>query len=1263
MKQGFLSAMATIGYGLVVIVVVLATALGIMIGIKGIGQKDEEIFGLDSSTPTTQGLKSEQDIFESTDSSGNKVFNVSTTLDFSQKDYTDEEKQQFVSVAKTIVEEKIVDAETGEKTYSKIIKMSIKGKVDGQNDAQYSSQKTEVRLTKSTNYNELVGKDETPVLFLTYDAEGNEVLTTTITVQINEEFSLKILTYKATNPYLNTNTTTTAEDDQKTEESAEKDYIKGGSVYIMSRSVGTSLKSAPAKIQVDVPIESMVITATTKNKNGEDVDVTNIVNNTATFFGNENVQSTAESDTTKWDIEKTIKYIGESTNTLEKNEYYYYNSTTLAWESLWTRGDVMAFIKNSEITLGIKTFPENAIKAVESMNKGGLVVYSANDLTPAVYKDDKIDKLNQYDPKMLKLGVLKIYEDQNSAPFRISAKIPKLFKNGKDYNANSDYLEATDIIFRVEPVKIESIEITGEDLKDGVLYVDAYDSVSFSATYVDTNTLNLGIKIKSKHYVWGEDPSQQNISNLIANEVIERNFNVSQLNSSFLKVFNIKIEENSNTKIWTIENLRNYLNTGDGETGLSEKIKLYLSCGEYKEGETFKDPYAELEIKINQTLPSSEFAYNGKNTNGVVEINMTKQDAFFEEVVKGNVSEDVIDTAGILKVDTTTASKNFVSFAGSINPTYTKWVYFAVPTEGKNLDDTNTNDVGSKIVNLTSFGQIVFDGNTGKSYSSQIYALGDGEIQIVALLVLTDKDGVPVDCYYNKITEFDTGYVMLDSITKTDFENNTYKGQFAVVFCPTTTKNNEQVINSCTIKVVEELSDYAVFYDDRKTTEDTLKFNDKVEGVVYLPMTSGSSNKTLFVVANSSKALENICNVGFESLSNTGERLQYYYGVSSKNEDKNKCIKDEFSAESGTTYQIRYIPLNITYMGNNADEPEPTVINVIQKSGDENVACFDFTLNVKNVKVDKIDVDYKVDEQNNLVTNTSMTYNEKTYDFDTLTLKTDLSANKPEWKFVYGENLEAKLQFNPQVDYTYNLEPAHDYKNLSSTKPVTNHFNVLVLSDTGLCVFSDNSTNYDHFNKTYNSDCKIQIEPVYDVGGSVVNLQFVLKSGWEDYITSTQAKNNVILFYSVRTSDSSIVASKIFLLDMSDCTSGAIKDLTPSSTRTYGGANETFSGWSYAASNDSPLAINANEVGLDVVYGETQKSLSDVVKVTLNDGFNLNLTLNNGYSNSAGTGGTAVLKANDNFTVTFVLFSADNVAYQFNYTFKLGSAIYKTATS
>ncbi len=1262
MKQGFLSAMATIGYGLVVVVVVLATVLGIIIGIKGIGPKDEEIFGLDSSAQATEALKNEQDIFVSTDSSGTKVFNVSTTLDFSQKEYTEEEKQQFVFVEKTVVKEKIVDAETGEKTYSKIIKMSIKGKVDAENNATSSSQKVTVKLTKSTDYNDIVKDDETPVLFLTYDDENNEVLTNTITVKVNEEFSLKILTYKATNPYLNTNTTTTAEDDQKTEDSA-KEYIKGGSVYIMSRSVGTLLKSAPAKIQVDVPIESMVITATTKNKDGKDVDVTNIVNNTAKFFGN-NVFETSEADITKWNTANTIKYIGTSTTEFEQNEYYYYNTDTKEWESLWTRSDVMAFIKNSEITLGIKTFPENAIKTVASMDKGGLVEFSA-----------PTQNISQYEVDLLKIGILKIDDDLSSAPFSVSAKIPKLFKTGKktDYIAE-DYIKAEDIIFRIEPLKIESIEITGDDFKDGVLKIDAYGSTKFSATYADTNTLNLGIKIKSKHHVFGEDPSQEKISELAITAKVERNFDTSILSHDFQEVFNIK--KDAQTNMWELENLRNYLNTG--ETGLSEKGTLYLSCYGYDEKEH------TLAIEINQTLPSSEFAYKGKNKTGdAVEISLIKKDAFYQEVASDgnnfdgeNVPSDTILEKDVFELDTTTASKNFVSFANK-NPTYTKWVYFAVAPEGKTFEDINTNDVGSKIVNLTNSGQIVFRENTGlDSFSTQIDVLGDGKIQIVALLVLTDKNGTPVDCYYSKITNFDTDYVMLDSINMADFESKKYAGKFAVVFCPTTTENNEQVINSCTIKVVEKLSEYAVFYDDSATNDGTLKFTDKVEdGEACFPMTGITSRKTLFVVANSSKALENICdNIGlFSEKSERKDSLTYYYGKSDSLDDLGKCVaKDDFTSKNNHTYKIRYIPLNLKFTGNDSPKEKPK-IQVIQNNSEEQSesVSYDLSLAITKVEVEGIDVDYKVNEQN-LVTTTSIIYGEKQYDFDTLTLKTELttinSTSKPKWAFAYGENKEStsELKFNSQVNYTYNLEPDHDYKNLSSTTQVSNHFKVLVLTDSALGAFAQKPNNsYD------NTDFKIQVEQVSDNSGAY--LKFVLKSGWQNDIYSqkngTYEKNEdgtykmqskVALFYSVRTNDSSstIVASKIFLLDMSDCMSGVVTGtkgvpLETTKVEFQNDGSELIEEWKYQAFDDNGLTITSTDVNI-----VCESSVANIVNVTLKDNFSMILALQKGYTTNSQTGSTLAISRGTTFTITLTLFNLDSVAYQFTYTFQLGNAIY-----
>ncbi len=1271
MKQGFLSAMATIGYGLVGIVVVLAVALGIMIGVKGIGPKDETISGLGSATSTTQALAEEQDVFVSTDSTGMKILNVSTTLDYTKRDYTEEEQERLVQVVKTVVEEK-VDEETGTTTYSKLLKMKITGKVDDNQDADYSSQKVRVVLTKSANFNDVVGKTETPVLFVSKNAEGEEVLTTSIVVQVNEEFSLKILTYNAVNPYTNN---TSANDDEQG--SLEKEYILGGSVFLMSRSTESSLKSDALKIQVDVPIETLIITAQARDVNGNYVDVTNLVRSTANLFDVNNILKTNETVTESWDKSKIIKFEGNTTAGLEKDEYYYYKTETSKWESIWTRSDAIAFIKNTEIKLGVKTFPENAIRSVAGMNKESFVEFSASTLNPRTYIEDGqgqriIDNPGQYDADLLKLGIFKIYAETtaNTGNFPVEAKMPKLFKTGakKDYT-EQDYISADNIVFRAEPLKIESIEIGNRSFVESEsVSVDVYGTTSFSATQISSLIPSLDIKIKSKHFVWGEDPSQTEISNLLVHEVVSRNFDQSYLQGNYYKVFNITSEESFGTKIWTLENIRNYLNNVESSfsEGLREQVDLYFSVDpEFNEF----SPYAHLRVKIVETLPTN-FEYAKKDINGKVEVDMIKQDAFYREVVlksesvvddDNNPIDAIIDSDTIF-LDTTTENKDFLTYNGM--PTYTKWVYFANP------DSENKNEVGSKILNLTKTGQIVYTGdNTSTTYSERLDVFGDGEMEIAAFLVLTDKNGTPIDCFYKPITNSDqTGFVFLNAITKEMFETidtNTgrpiLEGNFVVVYCPTVEVSNVTKVKYCTIDVVEELSTYAVFYDDREGDEEKdEEFSDLVTAgsSVYLPIfqDSNKNNKTMFVVANSSLALENVCNLAGLNKSQTGSLLvNYFYGIDNTKENEGKVVaNNSYVSPASHNFAIRYIPLKIRVMGspkNDIDVSIQIIQKVSQGQNPDDFPSLTLSFNVVNVKVDSINVDYGdylSDDQ------TEVSYEDyESQSFDTIKVKAEVVSGKPVWTFKGTTDV---LRLSTEVSYTYNILPEHDYKNIEPSTPVSNYFKILTLTNRNLLNFASNPTS------TYDDEnFLVQVEPIY-VAEQISGLRLVLKPGWEKYLDKNNDSNfrNIVLFYSARETKSKIVQSKFFYLDMSDCVDGVIEKSgsQPTSRKIYDASlpeHINQGAWTYENVNSEALDINLNEISVLVTYSKPLEE--GIIVATLDNGFNMTLNLANGYGTS--NLGTIVFAKNDEFTVTLRLFKDEFVVYEYEYLYQNDKAIYK----
>lgn len=305
-KKGVLSALTTIGYGLVFLVVVIVGAVLVQIGIYGLGEKDEAIVGLEIS---------------STELNSNNILNVVTN---------DTSKQLSLSILGN------ADLEGGAVEQSSVVvRLSIKNSLG-------------TALTANNRPVNFVVLDENgdPVL----DAENNIQTTDTVDVGINDTFKLALATYKATN-------TLVADAEEAT-------YIKGGTCYIEAYSIDGRFKAQRIEVNVDVPVETIKVTVIGYNKSGVMSDLTNIINNTVDSYD----EATSLPTATSANLGLVVLYTGE-TGTWTNNTYYKCVQGSTAGSYIWQATDMQYFIKNDQLELGIQAFPANSLQAVSSMHK------------------------------------------------------------------------------------------------------------------------------------------------------------------------------------------------------------------------------------------------------------------------------------------------------------------------------------------------------------------------------------------------------------------------------------------------------------------------------------------------------------------------------------------------------------------------------------------------------------------------------------------------------------------------------------------------------------------------------------------------------------------------------------------------------------------------------------------------------------------------------------------------------------------------------
>jgi len=306
-KKGVLSALTTIGYGLVFLAVVIVSAVLVQIGIYGLGEKNEAIVGLEISSTAIN----------------NNTLNVVTN-----------------------------DTST-------VLSFTILGNADLEGNAVDESA-VQVRLSLRNSLGTALTADNRPVSFLVIDSDGNAILDSenniqtvdSVDVGINDTVKLVLATYQATNTLVSG--------------AEEAIYIKGGTCYIEAYSIDGRFKAQRVEVNVDVPVETIKVTVTGYNKSGVLSDLTNIINNTIVEYKNLEEESIMPTASVAY-LNQVVLYTG-ITDVYTQNTYYKCVSSTGGTYS-WQATDMQYFIKNDELSLSVQAFPSNSLLAVSSMEK------------------------------------------------------------------------------------------------------------------------------------------------------------------------------------------------------------------------------------------------------------------------------------------------------------------------------------------------------------------------------------------------------------------------------------------------------------------------------------------------------------------------------------------------------------------------------------------------------------------------------------------------------------------------------------------------------------------------------------------------------------------------------------------------------------------------------------------------------------------------------------------------------------------------------
>lgn len=1054
-KKGALSALATIGYGLVFVVCVIVAAVLIQIGIFGIGVKDEAFSGLEISSSKTINMKIVEN-GEEVDA-GKITLNANKKLEIKGeifKTIDAEQKNLVLKIGSNVIVEKISNLSefTFETSYQSLsmpicviitnngddvllygktesftseptallddfkkydpnqtledtdyavlnvvttnvaeqITLSVVGKSTLGDDSNIENSFEKINLTiKSSDQfgaKNLTGKDS-PIHFLVTDEDGSPVLNEdgtnkivdSLTVRINQPFTIVLDTYKAINPMI--------------KDATESLYISGGTCFIHARTQNNLWKADPIKVNVDVPVESVKVKATGYSKSGDkDSDLTEIIENTNIDYTTlVNKQSFSDSDSLPAATEqpaqdKTVYlYTGEETSAFKTGHYYRCEAEGNGFS--WKETDMQYFIKGDEVALSVEVFPSNALTAVSSMKKN--VTFE-----PLTFGDDNATLEN---------GVLKIVGEEVGTTGANTVKVSIQESYGLEANVEEN------ITIYSAPVEVESIVANTKSIN-----LSIGEGAKFSAE-------DFGIKVKSKHYTHGEDPSEKKISNLklkyCSNHTSDINsdgIDVSLLNPSYKEVLDADANGiiNLENGVWTLTPKRQLV------TGEKVWLEIFFENSTYSNKQT----YAKVEIRNILWSKPNNVIFN-KNVDNTIHI--TK---YGEEIEHGASPIDLIN--------------NFITTDNWENMTYKKWVFFV------DKNTTNTNPVGSKIILTTENGQVCSVDNNGTKYSEIVVAQGDGSVNIVPYLVRTNAQGQPVDYFYNVITNFDTTYVINDggcSVT-----DGSLAGKFVV----------EYKASTYTVQVVEDLTKVYFYYSDKLNEKDKLKDGEES------PMGTFSNTKSLFLVGNSVMAFYNATQKGgdFDVIS-TGQNVEIKKG-------------EPYIEKKEDVIASVYMAITIQKIGAERFE-------VSAKKGDEVIGKV--SIDAKDVEVSEITAEWDVnfvDQQKEI---------QRDNNIKQITIYENIDENGISWFMNSKKDVPFKVP--KKIKYTYNVPSGYGNTEIKPYSSYTNEYKIFALDDNQKAKLEAASSSADGTFDWQNAEEATTIK-LQTISSEDTKLKFILSDNW-----------------------------------------------------------------------------------------------------------------------------------------------------------------------
>ena len=558
------------------------------------------------------------------------------------------------------------------------------------------------------------------------------------------------------------------------------------------------------------------------------------------------------------------------------------------------------FIQGDEFKLGLTVEPARALNSIKSIKTASFSVSESTDVVTLETFGDITDNT---------VSVNIIARNNYSGTFTLTAKLPKYYQPSYNEYDDSQFVFVT-IQIPVEKLQLDEILIKSNitEAIEASLFTNKVTKVSARDTG-DSEIINLDLFLKPAYYNpnTNKDPLEYMINHRYINLVITSK-------SDKVRVDPLTIEAKSSTEnnqfnvIWEITANRIQL---DGED-IKLQVVQNINQNEESEGD---EEYITSDKTLDCEITYKEIEQSKLIHSDTYEFNITKK-------FKENLDSESIEEADNRLILSTANENGLVSIHSSVTDdaySFTKLVFFVAD------NSNNENLVGSRIINTSESRQLIHEKN-GKEDLDRIQPKGQGTVNIIPYLIMTDEEGNPLGYDFNKL-EYLTDVAGIIYTSNLPNPDESLSNKYVVI------KQYKEI----RIKVNEQLVDNGLRFYNSIDSLDDIRGDTRIDNTKKYNIARGYDNQiTLYVIGNSFLSMTEDKNMSLTTSGIEDDKIEYKAIDFGNNNTFNYAVVNLYVEEDSTAKEVKF------------------TFKVKDANGEDDISLATMILNVVDVGVSKV---------------------------------------------------------------------------------------------------------------------------------------------------------------------------------------------------------------------------------------------------------------------------------------------------------------------